>query len=418
MGEFSPEPPRKDCVLHLPLGSIQNDSVRDTSPHGNNGLVEGTPEPVTGQVGSGLNFDDGDRVVVPHSDEQHSDDALTVAGWFKREGDPRQWSRLVAKGINGAEYDLRDSNNNNGVAFVITGTGSGFRVEYGQHLPLGEWAHVAGVLTPDGEAHLYINGTRVGTTTVTEDVNDSEDEIAVASDSESHDTSEEFIGSANDVRVYTTALSAEQIQALVDIGATHLWSDQMRDSWGTDGIPYRGENKRFGDMLSEHHAYYSRQADYALDARHITDAAGEQLDKIGRGFGIRREQGEGDARYRARIKGTLIVGRSDGSFDDIVDAAASILDTDTTNVRAEADYAASPGECTLTVRQEELDNSALTASDVSTILEDVVMAGHRIVVQTQTANPFTLTDDSTPNDPSLGLTSDSISTGGRLVSDI
>lgn len=421
MGVFSSEPPRTDCVLHLPLGSVRNDTTTDTSPYANDGHVP-TPDDTAhhwSPMGAAIGTDkDADSVVRVADDDTLDgfDDGVTFSFWY--------WDKDGSQNTGGSNYHfIANKSTFSGSAFFF-GSGGLFRISdssdtqhaIGTSFDAETWNHFVVRYDPDtGLYEIYKNGEL-----------DARDDIGGGLTIQSNTDPVQILpsgagppsGRVSDFRIYSTALSDEHVQSLYEMGAMHLWSDNVADAWSNDGIPYRGGNKRFGDTFAEAHAYYARQLDYVLDARHIGDAAGEQLDKLGRGFGIRREQNESDERYRARIKGTLIAGRSDGSFDDIADAAAEILGTETTNVALDADYIASPGQCTLTVQQSDLDDSALTASDVSTILEDVVLAGHRIQVQTQTDTPFTLTDDSTPNDPALGLTSDSISTGGELIEDI
>jgi hypothetical protein len=222
----------------------------------------------------------------------------------------------------------------------------------------------------------------------------------------------------DDPRIYRTALSCEEIEDLVSIGDEHNSTDLVGDAWENRGIPFRGPNKRLGGTLAEEKDYIFRQLDYVHESYHIDKAAGEQLDSIGAVVGVNRKEGESDDKLRARIKAVATAARSQGTFADILNATASIVNTDKERVEIQFNYLSEPGTAFVYVRTSDLSPLELTPTELREILQDVVVAGHRVEVIEQGANPFTVRNDSQANDPSLGLTSDTISTGGGLVSDL
>jgi len=222
----------------------------------------------------------------------------------------------------------------------------------------------------------------------------------------------------DDPRIYAEALSRSEIEDLVSIGTDHNSVELVRDAWPTRGIPFLGPNKTFGGVLAEETDYVFRQLDYLRPSYQIDDSSGEQLDRLGAIIGVRRKEGEGDDKLRARIKATATAARSSGTIRDILDATSSIVDTEVGRVELDFDYVVEPGTVFVYLRSSDLDTLSVTTKELATILQDVVVAGHRVEVIEQGSNPFTVRNDSQTNDTDLGLTSDSIQTGGGLVSDI
>jgi len=66
--------------------------------------------------------------------------------------------------------------------------------------------------------------------------------------------------------------------------------------------------------------------------RFIDSADGEQLRRLAREVGVRREQGEGEGAFRFRARTTKAVGRSDGTLRDLEDALQVMFGEDVSSL--------------------------------------------------------------------------------------
>lgn len=393
MGEYSPEPPRRDLFLHHTYDAIEpeNSRVLDTGPQKHDGSI-------VGNVETGIPGIDGDAVRVSGDADAHVSvtaqpgtlSAITTSSWvyFDNPAEPGE-----------AVWQL-DLGGNESISWSYPETMTGW------HLFVGWY---------DGSHMRIYHGTE-----------DTEPE-QVVEESHSGNVQNDFLlqldmsfsARIDDTRVYKTDLTTEQIRNIWRIAAERVLSPTVGRLWPTPGLPYEaGEgNERFVGTLAEKSAWVMRALDQIREARHIDDAAGAQLDNIGDLVGVRRRDGELDPQYRARIKSTFIAGRSGGTFDDILRGMAAILDTELDRIQLQRDDA-SIATCEITVQTVDLNESPITATDLADAAEDMVLAGHAVNVVQSNANAFTLKADGDTDDPDLGLTSDGISTGGELVSDI
>lgn len=116
-------------------------------------------------------------------------------------------------------------------------------------------------------------------------------------------------------------------------------------------------------------------------AQNVQDAETvEQLQKIGEFISVPLNEGETKEHYRARLLARGMLATSEGTIEDVLVAAQEILDTDMSNFTYEEPARGSTenGTASLEMPGEALDNTALTASEVATILEAVIQVGCRI----------------------------------------
>jgi hypothetical protein len=412
---YSPEPPRKDCILHLPFDYIEDDVVLDMSPQKNDGVIaQGSPEKATGTVGEGLYFDGNTQIDIPLDVGGLRD--ITLAARVKF-GD--KWSGISNNLGNPilTEDAFTASMFANGetgeVHFFIQPSDAGSASNISTSVSRNEWHTVVGVRR-NTDVELYVDGELRKTATTTSGTLSTTTAYKIGIKDSASNLNDTVV---DDPRIYRRALSRDEIDALGSLREHNSRMD-YREVWENEGVPYVANepNARFANTLGEEDDYVKRQLDYIYDARHLDHAAGQQLDRIGLLIGLRREEDEGDERYRERIRGTMIAGRSAGTREDVIHATAQIVGIDKSDVRVE--HAGTPGDGTVTIPNGALDDRALTTADVKDILEDTVIAGHSITVQERYTNPFTITDDQTANDPLLGLTSDTTSDGGTLVEDL
>lgn len=194
---------------------------------------------------------------------------------------------------------------------------------------------------------------------------------------------------------------------------------EAEDEWDNDGITFHSTSNvhsLVGALLSEADRIDDDLTD-TYEAQHINDATGEALDEWGTLVQTPRNTGESDASYRARIKARARIGNMNSTFDEFTEFAAEVLETDIDNLFFDTPYVP-PEEAEVQISADPSVYSGvnLTGSEAQDILDDAVPAGHE--VQLFEGGTFRLKEDGEADDPALGLTSDSISTGGTLAEDV
>jgi hypothetical protein len=203
----------------------------DSSGNGNKGTFVGDPEWVAGKFGSALLFDGqgGERVSLGNLDVESG--AITITCWFNASNldtpgnDPRMVSKAVGGEANdhfwmvssareGGEKRLRFRLKTNSSATTTTLVGGNGGPE-DRVIPINEWAHAAA--TWDGSTmRIYMNAFEVGSasrggTSVAVDP-------AVGAAIGNQPVGAEnrpFEGMIDDVRIYTRALTVEEIEQVM-----------------------------------------------------------------------------------------------------------------------------------------------------------------------------------------------------------
>lgn len=190
------------------------------------------------------------------------------------------------------------------------------------------------------------------------------------------------------------------------------------DSEWDSGIAFSPDNNTYALMralLTEADRIDSNLEEI-YDQHHVNSATGDDLEKIGDLVNVRRQTGESDNRYRARIKGKFRAATTDTTFDQFVEFTASVLSTEISNVEFLTSYDARPATVDVAADTSVYDGVDLLPSELTDILDDGVPAGHRVRVLER--GTFRLKADGDTDDPDKGLTSDGISTGGTLAADL
>jgi hypothetical protein len=135
--------------------------------------------------------------------------------------------------------------------------------------------------------------------------------------------------------------------------------------------------------------------DELFDERFVATATGRELERLGANVGIDRKTNEDDDTYRLRVRAGYAAANSAGTYEDIARVATLLLDTDPEAIELErAENTADPATAVIKVTNDVLDASPFTTSEITNILGDAVVGGHRIEIQT--------TDGFTWGDSSLG----------------
>jgi hypothetical protein len=186
--------------------------VGDASGNGNTGTTNATSWTTAGRSGSALVFNGGSSwVTVPDSASLDLRTALTIEAWVYPTAAPASWRTIVAKESGGGVvyYLHASSDSANAPATGVT-VPSGEQILYGSaRLPANTWTHLAA--TYDGAAQrLYVNGNQVSTRAQTGLVSVSNGVLRLGGNGA---FGEYFQGRIDEVRLYSRALTVDQIRA-------------------------------------------------------------------------------------------------------------------------------------------------------------------------------------------------------------
>jgi len=195
------------------LDETEGDTVANAIDSEMNGTLAGDPQwqPADGKVGGALLFDgDGDYVDCGKDSAFSITDEMTVAAWIKVNKFDKRWQSIVTKGDSAwrmARESAADS--------IQFGTGIYQRnlqaVRGTVDVNDGSWHHVAGVY--DGRRlYLYVDGQLDETAFGSGKIPANDYAVAIGQNTERPDR--DWNGWIDDVRLYSCALTKEQIRAL------------------------------------------------------------------------------------------------------------------------------------------------------------------------------------------------------------
>jgi hypothetical protein len=186
---------------------ISGTTAYDRSGQGHNGTIEGATKSV-GKLGQGLSFDGSNDVVATGSDLIGTN-TVTICAWVK----PRSAGGGNEGGVLGNIATRLCINNE---AWAVTSNSGSTYAHSDAAVAYNSWQHVCGVRLSNGQATLYIDGAVSGAenqksgTPFTFPNN-----VGIASRG---DGGYPFDGIIDDVRLYTRALSADEVKRLYNMG--------------------------------------------------------------------------------------------------------------------------------------------------------------------------------------------------------
>jgi len=192
----------------------------DSTGNGNDGTINGAIN-TAGKIGNGLLFDGmDDYIEIPNDSTLQISDELTIAAWINP-NDQMSQNRIAAKrqGDSRNTYGLMIDNQEH-IHFRATECTNLF-IDFGTTFPgtavtQGEWSHVAATFSDSQDTvKIYINGSEEASTntfTITPCATNTEP-LQIGGHT---DTERWFNGSIDEVRIYNTVLSANEIQALYE----------------------------------------------------------------------------------------------------------------------------------------------------------------------------------------------------------
>jgi len=184
--------------------------VGDSSGNGRDGtFVNGDPAWVPGIRGSAIELVAPTLVEIPPLDMELTE--ATMAGWIKPNGSQTNWSsfimtRGVASGFNILGYQL---------AYHWNDTSDSWSYRGGDMIAEDDWTFCAVVIEPD-KATFYVNGVAGSVNEISHGPNNWNANIYLGGDFTYADTQRKMNGALDDVSMFSRALTADEILALME----------------------------------------------------------------------------------------------------------------------------------------------------------------------------------------------------------
>ncbi len=278
-----------DLIGYWPFHEGQGTQTADVTGNGNDGTFNGEVEWVPGYDGSAVRFDTaGERIVIGPLDPTAENNAMTLAAWIKWEG---QDHSIEQQGIIGKRLGWDPGTN---VKWYWQTNPAGdllFRAdsaEGGTGLWWGngriasypnEWIHVA--LTWDnGTAVQYVNGEEVDSGDIS--FIDTADDTPVTIGCVDSTNNETFVGTIDEARIYSHALSAQEIQIAMLPGAGPKSATSPNPNDGASNVPQDVVlSWTAGEYADTHKVYFGTSFDDVNDATGAPGQTGTTFDPDG-----------------------------------------------------------------------------------------------------------------------------------------
>jgi hypothetical protein len=214
-------------VGYWPFDEGSGNVTADASGNGHDGELIDNPMWVQGKFGTALDFGGtGSYVLVPDDDALDLTDAVTIMGWFNLNEPIAGSRRMMSK--NDSIFLIFDFGDPNSLDFLVK-PNNDFTESTTLDWNIGEWYHFAG--TYDGDAlRMYINGDREGETAGVPPIAASDLDLWIGSDDWASALG--FHGIMDDVRIYSSALTQDEITEVMAGVAAVQMDGKLPIAWG------------------------------------------------------------------------------------------------------------------------------------------------------------------------------------------
>jgi predicted ribosomally synthesized peptide with SipW-like signal peptide len=207
-----------DLVAYYPFEG----SADDVSGNGYDGSNAGDVSYASGRVGQAASFDgDGDYVSVADDAGLDLTSRFSLSAWVKTPQPQPSYTRLISRersGQGNRQYNLGVTPGGSRPRTVVdTEDTNGVEVSGTTEVTDGSWHHIAVTFAADDGLRLYVDGTLEDQTPVSAPVVSRPSDLVLSGVAHSP-TQLQFSGLADDVRIYSRALSAGEVQSLYESG--------------------------------------------------------------------------------------------------------------------------------------------------------------------------------------------------------
>jgi len=212
-----------ELIGYWPFEEGQGTVTADITGNGNDGTMNGNVEWVPGYIGGGVRFDTtGERIVVGPIDPSAGTNAMTLAAWINWEGEGHsiEHQGIIGKRLgwttDGATIKwFWETTPAGDLVFRADYSGGGTGLWWGNGILVpyaNEWTHVA-VTWDNGTAVEYINAEEVETGNIT--FRESANATPVTIGCVDSTNNETFVGTIDEARIYSHALTQVEIQTIM-----------------------------------------------------------------------------------------------------------------------------------------------------------------------------------------------------------
>jgi hypothetical protein len=258
----------------------------------NHGTLVGGATFAAGKVGRAFSLNSGGYVSLANEPAFDLSSAITVDAWAKLTGSTADFAAIVAKGD--SAWRLQRHSNTNFAAFGTTGLIDNADLVGTTNINDGQWHHIAGVF--DGSTkYLYVDGVLEASASVTGTIALNDAEVRIGDNSEQ--TGRFWNGLIDEVEVFNRALSASEIQSIVN--AAHAgkckkclappsgmvgWWDG--DANANDSSPTNISPARTSDDGSKHANANTGDSPLSGNNGTLQNGAGFRFGKVGQAFNL------------------------------------------------------------------------------------------------------------------------------------
>jgi eukaryotic-like serine/threonine-protein kinase len=203
-----------ELVAWWTFDETEGDLVKDSSGHGLDGVVRGSPQRVPGRVGGALFFDGTDDYIDCGSKPAFDiTGSITIAAWIRASTSSGPYAPIVAKGNTAWRLHWHLDSNSLELNVANIRWAPSLVAQAESPIDDGRWHHVAATYD-SRQINLYVDGTlRTSRATRPLDemgTNDSPVHIGGTTD----DMKRKWHGEIDDVRIYNYALTADEVEKL------------------------------------------------------------------------------------------------------------------------------------------------------------------------------------------------------------
>ncbi|MCG9133332.1 LamG domain-containing protein [Candidatus Poribacteria bacterium] len=228
-----------ELVLYLSFDEAKGDTAKDKSKHKNDGTLHKAKR-VKGKIGDGIELsgDAGGWVEVPDADSLDITDEITLMCWVYPTQFTNEWFRIIVKTWAGDTapwmvYGFYEQGGSNGKVGFIISVDKGTEKRCGNgpspQLPPDEWTHLAA--TYDGsKMKLYYDGEVKVEVDAKGKIDTNDVPVSIGRNSEGN--REHYIGSIDEVAIWSVALDEGEIQKAMDQVFAVEPADKLPTSWG------------------------------------------------------------------------------------------------------------------------------------------------------------------------------------------
>lgn len=226
----------ESLILYFSFDEVDGSTAIDHSQYGNDGEIIGSPQLADGKFGNAMKFNgETDWVEVPHDDILTVETSVTVMAWINAERhmgpNNQRWQGIVAKGNSPRSYSFYTESPSE-CLHLSAGGGS----TCATMIPLNEWQHVVGQVD-DGVHRFWLNGENIGEFPGKSALPGTADTSPVFVGTTAEGANRRFLGLIDEVRIWSRALSEEEVIREMNIGVERGTAvealDKLATTWGT-----------------------------------------------------------------------------------------------------------------------------------------------------------------------------------------